>query len=173
MDIHVKGRRYAVHQFVGKVVRAHGRLTPGPERPHVQFDVFLRDEATGEEHVLRLVDWDLACRLGQELHVAWLIREGQSEGAYVMIHNRDTGVRQWGHRTLALMFGVWEDARWYALAGLVGLVCGELGALALSWPVLIGLMPAVFMAGFWLHNRQGWHGIERAKGRLGRLLRDG
>ena len=52
--------------------------------------IFLVD-ASGAEHVLRLQNWDIACRESNEMMATWMTRKGGQKGPWVAIRNISTG----------------------------------------------------------------------------------
>lgn len=184
-DIDINGKRYQVHHFTGKVMQANKHLetqvsggggggftykgTGGGGSVSISSttithdDVFLQN-AQGREHVLRLKDWDVACREGHEMQAVWLSRDAKESDDYLLIQNFTTGSAHWARQPFVKMFRLFEPMwLWMGLSLL--LVVGTTGAsLLLTLPMLA--LP------FWLwtHNKKGQAGVARTKRELLDLL---
>jgi len=75
--------------------------------------IHLADE-DGQEHALRLQDWDLSARETHLLTAVWLIRKGRKKGPYVAIHNHTLNETDYNERELAKM----HRSLWILLASL-------------------------------------------------------
>jgi hypothetical protein len=104
-------KKYALYSFTGRVtgmgkdfimftfVQTAKTKLPGNKewQPPVRVEstttafnhVFLK-AVTGEEHSLRLDEFNIACREGHEMTAVWIIREGEERGPHIAIHNRTT-----------------------------------------------------------------------------------
>lgn len=88
-EIVINGERYVIERLLGKVVapKPKRRLRAKAGEPKTPLRIV---SATGQEHLLAPANWNIAMRDGHELHVVRLIRDGESDGPYVAIHNRST-----------------------------------------------------------------------------------
>jgi hypothetical protein len=62
--------------------------------------IFLVDDA-GSEHALRLQNWDIACREGNQMTAVWLIKKGKTSGNYVAIRNHSIDETKYDDKGLA------------------------------------------------------------------------
>ena len=69
-------------------------------------EIYLVD-ADGQEHALRLQDWDLSVREGHELTAVWLVKKGKSSGDYVVMHNATLGETNYDDKKLAKLHRTW------------------------------------------------------------------
>lgn len=180
-DIDINGKRYELRQFTGKVMQANKHLetqvrggggggftyqgTGGSGAVSISSttvthdDVFLQN-AQGREHVLRLKDWDVACREGHEIRAAWLRRDGKDSDDYLLVQNLTTSATHWAHRPFARMFRLFEPTWvWMALSLLPVLFMS--GTSMLLTLALLGL--PVWL---WMHNQKARRGIAQAKQEL-------
>lgn len=118
--------------------------------------VHLANES-GEEHALRLQNWDLSVRETHRLTAVWLVRKGRKKGPYVAIHNHTLGETDYDDKALAKM----HRSLWILLASLALFVLPLSGGIRLML-VLAGL-------GYWWYR--GISGRRRliASGELLRL----
>lgn len=167
-DIELDGKRYEVHQFHGQVMKANKHLetqvrggggggftyqgTGGSGSVSISSttvthdDLFLRDEQ-GQEHVLRLRDWDVACREGHEMQALWLSRDGKQTD-YVMIRNRTTATERWGHKPLARIFRLLEPF-WLWMVVAIVIVLSIMGS-----SMLLGLVALALPVWLWMHQKK-------------------
>lgn len=183
--IDINGKRYEVRQFAGKVMQANKHLetqvqggggggftyqgTGGSGAVSIRSttvthdDVFLQN-AQGREHVLRLKDWNVACREGHEMRAVWLHRDGKDSEDYLLIQNLTTSATHWAHQPFVKMFGLFEPMwLWMSLSWLPVIVMWGISVL-LSLPLL------ALPAWFWMRNQKGKQGIENTKRELLTLL---
>ena len=73
----------------------------------VTHDAIYLVDANGQEHALRLQDWDLSVREGHELTAVWLIKKGKSKGDYVAMHNATLGDTTYDAKVLAKLHRTW------------------------------------------------------------------
>ncbi len=121
-EISVNGRTYEVHATSGRVAAANKQLetrvsggggggmtyqgTGFNNSVHISSQtvthdqIFLVDQQ-GQERALKLQDWDVTCREGNELTAVWLIRKGKPNGPYVAIRNDTLGETQYDDKHLA------------------------------------------------------------------------
>lgn len=53
----------------------------------IHDEFFLIDEY-GQEHAIKLSNWDVSLREGHEIQIIWVISPNQERGPYVVLHNR-------------------------------------------------------------------------------------
>ena len=121
-EITANGKTFEVHAVTGRVASASKQLetrvsggggggmtyqgTGFNNAVHITSttvthdQIFLVDDG-GREHALRLQNWDVACREGNELTAVWLIRKGKSAGPYVAVRNRTIDETKYDDRVLA------------------------------------------------------------------------
>lgn len=186
-EITIGGRRFAVHQFTGKVAQANKRTETriaatgggsdgaGGTRPMsiasatvTHDDVFLVDDG-GQEKLVRLEDWNVGAREGNELHVVWVI-DDKGVGHYVYIHNRNTRVEQWGADAMRRIFKVYDSIYGYGFAMIGGFVAGGIVSVVLRMGIFafIGAGAGIWL--LWRHDNRGRQMIERMKAELRSLL---
>ncbi len=168
-DIVINGNRYEVHQFSGEVMKANKHLetqvrggggggftyqgTGGGGSVSISSttvthdDVFLRD-AQGREHVLRLRDWDVACREGHDMQAVWLSRDGKDTD-YLMVRNRTTDTVRWAHQPFVKLLRLFEPMwLWMGLAILAVLF-------VMGYSTLLGLVALGLPVWLWMHQKKG------------------
>jgi hypothetical protein len=57
--------------------------------------------------VLRLQNWDLACRDSHEMQATWMVKKGAKDGPYVAIRNLTTGSTDYNDKALAKLARPW------------------------------------------------------------------
>ncbi len=99
-------------------------------------------DGSGQEHALRLQDWDLSVREGHELTAVWLIKKGKSSGDYVAMHNATLKETNYDDKTLAKLHRTW----WLVPLSLVlPFVFLELHMGFAWWLVPIGLAAWIYL----------------------------
>jgi hypothetical protein len=184
LEIVINGKHYEVRQFAGKVMQANKHLetkvsggggggltyqgTGGSAAVNISSttvthdDVYLQNEQ-GREYVLRLRNWDVACRDGHEMQAVWLSRDG-TETDYVLIRNRTTDSVQWAHRPFAKMFRLSEPGCfWIGLSVL--LAVSLMGA-----SIWLGLVSLALPVWIWMRNKKGRQGIADTRREILALL---
>ena len=123
-EITVNGKTYQVHATTGRVAAANKQLETrisggggggssyggtGYTAPvsissqTVTHDQIFLVDGNGREHALKLQNWDVTCREGNELTAVWMIRKGKERGPYVAIRNETLGETQYDDKELAKM----------------------------------------------------------------------
>jgi hypothetical protein len=114
-------------------------------------------EEGGQEHAIRLQDWDLAVRQSHQLTAIWLAKQGKTNGPYVAIHNHTLNSTEYNEKHLAKL----HRSLWILLASLAVLLV----------PVSGGLRMILMLAGLGYWWYRGIAGRRRliASGTLLRL----
>jgi hypothetical protein len=107
-EITINGKPFELHAVTGRVAGATKQLetrvsggggggythngTGFNNAVHISSTTITHDQIfvvdpSGQEHALRLQNWNIACREGHELTAVWLIRKGKNSGPYVAIRN--------------------------------------------------------------------------------------
>lgn len=110
-QVTVNGHTYRLQSTTGKVLNASKNMetivrggggggatykgTGGTAPVHISsttivHDQFFLEDTNGQEHSFQLSGFDLACREGNVLTVAWAIKQGRDKGPYVAITNHTT-----------------------------------------------------------------------------------
>lgn len=127
-EIRINGKSLEVHSMTGKVASSAKQLETkvsggggsgmmrngsgytAPVRIHstttTHDQIFLVD-GTGKEHIIRLKNWDLACRESNELTAVWMNRKGKDGGPYVAIRNLSTDTVDYDDKALARLARPW------------------------------------------------------------------
>ncbi|GAA5017446.1 hypothetical protein GCM10023206_30200 [Acinetobacter puyangensis] len=151
--IQVRGKNYNIYEFTGKVAHSNKQLETvvsggggggatyqgtGGAAPvrissttYTHDDIFLVNDQ-GQEHVLRLVDWDIATREGHIIQAIWLIKEGKDEGSYVAINNLSTNTLLWGDRGRHGSIGKLVRPEWWKVF-ILPIVILVASAMIISW----------------------------------------
>ena len=119
-------------------------------------EVYVVDEG-GQEHVLRLQNWDLSVRQDHKLTVVSMLKPGRANGPLVAIHNHALNQTDYDERELARMHRIW----WIPFAAAAFFFFAPLVGWGLKTVVLLGAL------GFWWY--QGVKGRNELIG-SGRLL---
>ncbi|MBW7839002.1 MAG: hypothetical protein H3C36_05040 [Chitinophagaceae bacterium] len=61
--------------------------------------IYLQKE-DGKERAVELTNWDVACREGHDMVVAWIIPEGKESGDYTAIKNITTGIEMYDNEVI-------------------------------------------------------------------------
>lgn len=151
--IQVRGKNYNVYEFTGKVAHSNKQLetvvsggggggatyqgTGGTapvsisSKTYTHDDIFLVNEQ-GQEHVLRLVDWDIATRESHVIQAIWLIKEGKDTGSYVAINNLSTNTLLWGDSGRHGSIGKLVRPEWWKVF-ILPIVILVASAMIISW----------------------------------------
>jgi hypothetical protein len=62
--------------------------------------IHMQDE-DGQEHAIRLQNWDLAVRTSHRLTAIWLAKKGKQNGPYVAMHNHTLNQTDYNEKHLA------------------------------------------------------------------------
>lgn len=120
-------KKYTLYSFTGRVTglgkdfimytfgQAAKRQAPGSKewQPPVRVEsttpvfnhVFLK-AANGQEHSLRIDEFDIAWREGHEMTAVWVIRKGQERGPHIAIRNRTTLQTFFAPKEIKKLFGL-------------------------------------------------------------------
>ena len=96
-------KTYNIYHTFGKVAntnknmetRVHGSGGANNTNVRISSTTIVHDhlfviDNDGQEHSFQLQGFDLACREGNEIAVAWGIKNGSNKGPYFMVHNFTT-----------------------------------------------------------------------------------
>ena len=180
-EILINGKPWECHSYTGTVASAAKRLETKVEgsggggssyqgtgytapvnissSTTTHDEVYVVDE-NGQEHVLRLQNWDLSVREGHKLTVVSLVKQGRANGPLVAIHNHTLNKTDYDERVLAKLHRVW----WIPVAAVAFFLFAPIVGWGLKFVVLLGAL------GYWWY--QGMQG-RRALIASGRLLAGG
>jgi hypothetical protein len=127
-EITINGKPFELHAVTGRVAAANKQLETrvhggggggytyqgtGHTAPvHITSTTVTHDQiyvvdGSGQEHALRLQNWNIACREGHELIAVWLIKKGKSSGPYVAIRNSTINETKYDDKELAKLHRPW------------------------------------------------------------------
>ena len=155
--IQIRGKTYHVYEFTGKVAQSNKQLETvvsggggggatyqgtGGSAPvrissttYTHDDIFLVNEQ-GQEHVMRLVDWDIATREGHIIQAIWLIPEGKDQGSYVAINNISTNTLLWGDHGRHGSIGKLVRPEWWKVF-ILPIVVLVVSGMIISWLAIL------------------------------------
>lgn len=90
----------------------------------VHQNIFLRDDS-GQLHPIELTNWTLPFARGHRLTAAWIIKQGENYGPYVLLHNHSTRQSRWNDVPMHpfCRFGRLKCMKWgVPIVGVAGLL---------------------------------------------------
>lgn len=129
----LNGKKYNLHQYTGTVEEAQkrdvleikssgggGHLHNGTgyvappqitSTTHTYDDIYLKAK-DGSEHLVQLLNWNVASKQGNVLQALWLIPAGSKHATdYTLIHNHNTGKSYWQDSLLSSIHGLSEISK--------------------------------------------------------------